>query len=208
MPGQSIRDERARRREAACEIELSAQDLVDRLESRIELLGLGRARFRRGISSLTIHSAELGSLRGVGALRDLVAPNIAHNRVRVIPLEIGQLPRLQRARLDHNHIERLPDTISSLRSLRKLDLSHNNLETLPSSMGRLDSLEELDLSANPLRQLPASVAELRSLRRLRLPSTIEAGALGWVAQRPGLVVVRCAGFDELAYTELSHPERQ
>ena len=58
------------------------------------------------------------------------------NLLRTLPIEIGNLKRLQIFDCSENRIEYLPDEINGLSALTDLHLSQNLLEVIPDTIGK------------------------------------------------------------------------
>ncbi|KAL6779674.1 hypothetical protein ACKKBG_A13250 [Auxenochlorella protothecoides x Auxenochlorella symbiontica] len=93
--------------------------------------------------------------------------NLAGNRLRELPEDVGDLPRLRRLGLKGNRLTCLPPSIGRLRALVELFLTDNALTALPASIGGLESLVKLQASFNELATLPPELARLTRLELLR-----------------------------------------
>ena len=89
-------------------------------------------------------------------------------RLSQLPVELGQLDRLEVLDLTGNGLVRLPPLIGRLTSLRVLRLCGNPLLALPPDIGELTLLEELDLTDVDLSALPDGITRMPKLRRLVL----------------------------------------
>ncbi|KAG0601403.1 hypothetical protein M758_11G107700 [Ceratodon purpureus] len=98
-----------------------------------------------------------------GSVRTLDA---THNKLGVLPEEIGNFINLQRLILAENLLERLPSTVGKLRSLKVLTLDSNRLSLLPEEVGLLQRLERLSVSRNNLNSLPSTLGNLSNLIQL------------------------------------------
>ncbi|KAL2820211.1 Endonuclease/exonuclease/phosphatase [Aspergillus cavernicola] len=76
-----------------------------------------------------------------------------HNKLKVLPSEIGQLRKLSHLDLSGNDLTELPIEIGMLTSLKQLLLFDNSLRTLPYEMGYLYRLEILGIEGNPLEDV-------------------------------------------------------
>jgi Leucine-rich repeat (LRR) protein len=92
--------------------------------------------------------------------------DLSNRQLITLPIEIGQLPRLQTLDLSGNNLTMLPETIGRLFKLRMLNASGNQLKALLEEIGQLFNLETLDISANQLETLPEGLGQLPSLRAL------------------------------------------
>ncbi|MGK7942690.1 MAG: COR domain-containing protein [Crocosphaera sp.] len=106
----------------------------------------------------------------IGELRCLTALNCIDNCLENLPEEIGNLDHLQRLHLAYNQIEALPPEFGRMTQLTELYLSHNNLSFLPVEFGHLHQLERLSLSNNYLQQLPKEFGKLVNLTWLDINS--------------------------------------
>lgn len=90
------------------------------------------------------------------------------NRIRRLPVEIGQLRALRRLYVDNNALEEMPHEIGNLRNLLRLYVGQNQLTSIPHQVFQLVGLQELDLRNNKLHSLPQHDYELRGLLWLGL----------------------------------------
>ena len=96
--------------------------------------------------------------------------NLSHNKLSVIPTEIGALTNLQRLWLNNNNLSVLPTEIGALTNLRNLRMNNNKLSVLPAEIGSLTNLQYLSLNNNKLSVLPAEIGALTNLQTLWLHS--------------------------------------
>jgi hypothetical protein len=93
--------------------------------------------------------------------------NLSHNALHQLPIEIGQMTRLEQLIVSHNALSSLPDEIGQATNLQVLDLSRNAFNTIDRVVGQLSQLRQLLLADNTyLADLPWN--ELCKLRRLEL----------------------------------------
>jgi Leucine-rich repeat (LRR) protein len=82
-----------------------------------------------------------------------------HNKLSMLPPEIGQLTGLHTLDLSDNKLRMLPPEIGQLTNLEVLKLARNQLRVLPPEAGQLTNLRELNLDGNPLEEpLPGLIA--------------------------------------------------
>ncbi|KAI9376003.1 glucose-repressible alcohol dehydrogenase transcriptional effector [Aspergillus egyptiacus] len=79
--------------------------------------------------------------------------HLPHNKLKVLPPEIGQLRRLVHLDLSNNEITELPMEIGMLTNLKRFYIFDNRLRTLPFEMGYLYRLEFLGIEGNPLEDV-------------------------------------------------------
>jgi Leucine-rich repeat (LRR) protein len=88
---------------------------------------------------------------------------LSKNKIRSLPVNIGDLTELTHLALDNNQIETLPVEIGKLHNLRNLDVRSNRLTTLPVEIGNLRSLQVLNVQSNRLATLPYEIGNLNKL---------------------------------------------
>ncbi len=91
----------------------------------------------------------------IGTLGDrLLGLNLAYNRLRSLPPEIGKLKRLRTLILTFNDLTELPSEIGQLTNLETLFVAgwhrSNSLRRLPDEIKHLGNLKQLDLRGNPI----------------------------------------------------------
>jgi internalin A len=111
---------------------------------------------------------ELLQLVGRAAREGRTALNLASQKLRTLPPEIGQLTQLQWLHLSDNELSSLPPEVGQLTQLRSLDLGDNRLGSLPPEIGRLTRLQSLDVGENRLSSLPPEIGQLTNLKSLNL----------------------------------------
>lgn len=121
------------------------------------------------VISLTLNNKNLTTLlpiiRNVTELKVL---NLANNKMKSIPDEVGTLINLEEVRLDNNVLESLTDSIGALINLKRLTMNSNNLTALPETIGRLQKLELFKADNCKLNSLPSTFGNLTSLKELYL----------------------------------------
>lgn len=73
-----------------------------------------------------------------------------HNKMKVLPPQIGQLKHLSHLDVSGNELSAIPEEIGMLTNLKKLLLFDNNLHSLPHEIGYLYQLDTLGIEGNPL----------------------------------------------------------
>lgn len=127
----------------------------------------------QSIDGLDISNNRLVSVPpALPAFRMLTRLSLAHNSIRVLPIDMGQLSRLEVLDLAFNYLSALPSSIVGLSKLRELSLEHNNIRALPDDIEHMECLEGLNLRSNQLSRLdwtslPPHIVRL-SLRQNRL----------------------------------------
>jgi hypothetical protein len=101
-------------------------------------------------------------------LRYLTELNIAGNKLKTLPSELGLLAHLESLNIGFNSLAQLPASTGKLKSLRSLNCSDNSISSLPFEIRHLVSLEELIMPGNICSGIPAAITALRSLRMLDL----------------------------------------
>ena len=109
--------------------------------------------------------------------------------MKVVPDELGSLPRLSMLSFKANRLHTVPPN-SLAPSVQWLILSDNCLRTLPESLGKLKGLRKLMLAGNCLESLPKSLAQCAHLELVRLADNnlselpvalLSLPKLGWIA---------------------------
>lgn len=126
---------------------------------------------------LDLADNSLGKLpKSITELKELTTVNLSNetsylnyrNHIRQLPLEIGNLKKLQRLNMNYHQISKLPSSFSSLQGLEELNLRRNNLRRFPLEIIVLDNLKKLDLSGNKIKKLPDNISTMKSLEVLNL----------------------------------------
>lgn len=101
-------------------------------------------------------------------MRYITEINMAFNKLKTLPSDIGVLANLQKLNLAENMIGKLPDSVSKLKKLRVLNLTGNSFATLPHEFCYMTGIEELNLSNNLFADFPHAVTLLKNLKKLNL----------------------------------------
>ncbi|KAF5188188.1 Lrr repeats and ubiquitin-like domain-containing protein [Thalictrum thalictroides] len=108
------------------------------------------------------------SWEGVTSLKSLRVLSLNHNYLTAIPSSIGSLTSLRELHVANNKLRSLPVEIGELSQLQILEANNNRISTVPSCIGRCSSLIEIDLSSNLLVDLPETFGDLQNLQALHL----------------------------------------
>ena len=76
--------------------------------------------------------------------------NLANKGIKMIPVDMFQLAKVEVLDLSGNSILSLDSKISSMTNLKFLDISNNQLMTLPKDILKLTKLQVFNVSGNPL----------------------------------------------------------
>ncbi|KAK2979512.1 hypothetical protein RJ640_008396 [Escallonia rubra] len=106
--------------------------------------------------------------------------DLSRNRLRELPMEVGELMNLRYLNLSHNLLLELPETVCDLCNLQTLKLvACDHLKRLPQGIGKLISLRHLEIDrTESLKVLPTGIKRLSSLRTLSkfvIGSGVDAG---------------------------------
>jgi hypothetical protein len=99
-------------------------------------------------------------------LRYLTELNVAGNKLKTLPSEMGLLSNLATLNISFNMLAELPVSVGNLKALKSLDCASNNISSLPFNIRHLSLLEELLMAGNICSGIPAAVTSLRSLKIL------------------------------------------
>ena len=94
--------------------------------------------------------------------------DLAFNRLRQLPTEIGELAALASLTLDGNRLADVPTQIGQAAALTKLSLRRNQLTRVPMEMSTLVQLTYLALAANKLTECPTVATRMTKLKLLNL----------------------------------------
>ncbi|XP_028762953.1 LOW QUALITY PROTEIN: phospholipase A I-like [Neltuma alba] len=86
----------------------------------------------------------------------------------VLPVELIQLPHLEKLYLNNNRLSVLPPELGELRSLKVLRVDNNMLSSVPVELRQCDQLVELSLEHNKLVRPLLDLRAMTELRVLRL----------------------------------------
>ncbi|KAI9480377.1 MAG: hypothetical protein EXX96DRAFT_481005 [Benjaminiella poitrasii] len=158
---------------------------------------------------LDLHSCKLNSLsptffNNLARISRLKRLNIAINKLKAIPEEIGKLISLQWLNLNDNQLTELPETLTRLSCLVKIGLAQNQLEQLPPFMFmHMISLEKIDVRSNRLRYLPPSMLGLIRAAEMDLnPETAVPPRVVFKSSHQPQCLLECCGICELRYHEV------
>lgn len=73
--------------------------------------------------------------------------------LKQLPLEIGELGKLEELILPNNHLSELPFTFAGMRELKRLNLDSNAFAKFPDSLKGLPKLHHVSIDANPFAPL-------------------------------------------------------
>ncbi|XP_027088093.1 phospholipase A I-like isoform X2 [Coffea arabica] len=137
---------------------------------------LMRSNFANGVGGggAAAEGAGAGHGAGVGAVvgcaehwKSVTLVSLCGLGLSVLPVEVTQLPLLEKLYLDNNKLLTLPPELGGLKNLKVLAVDFNLLASVPAELRQCDGLLELSLEHNKLvRPLLdfRSMAELRVLR--------------------------------------------
>ncbi|MFH4978211.1 hypothetical protein AB6A40_004920 [Gnathostoma spinigerum] len=94
--------------------------------------------------------------------------DLSENKIKELPLSIGEFSNLKQLHLASNRLSSLPDEIGLLKALEVFNAASNLLTDLPLSFAGLRSLKTLNLSDNKFIKLPVVICHLPSLDTLHL----------------------------------------
>ncbi len=94
--------------------------------------------------------------------------DLNHQRLTLLPPEVGQLENLTTLNANHNQLVFIPPELGCLTSLRDLGLRNNCLPRIPKELGQLLDLVWIDLNNNRISDLPGEIGNLRALIWLSL----------------------------------------
>ncbi|WP_299431836.1 hypothetical protein [uncultured Aquimarina sp.] len=118
-----------------------------------------------------IESQDIGSWQGVTVEEGRVTglgPADLQLRMKVLPVSIGNLTKLEILSIEGLRLEEIPSEIGNLKELVILFLSNNLLQEIPLEIGSLDKLRWLDLQTNLLEDIPLEIGNLRDLLTLNI----------------------------------------
>lgn len=109
-------------------------------------------------------------------LTQLEAIDLSHNALRIVPMELFQLPYLRNLYLNNNNLFDLNTNLQALAKpikapLQYLNVANCNLNEVP-DLGILPDLFHLNLSTNPLKDITSqSFSPLCNLKTIDLNNT-------------------------------------
>lgn len=99
---------------------------------------------------------------------DLRTMDLSSNRLRELPLSIGQFSVLRQLHIQDNRFTELPEELGCLRKLEVLNAAGNQLETIPESLIGCTALSNVNLANNRLSFVPISLTNMMRLELLDL----------------------------------------
>ncbi|KAF1765966.1 hypothetical protein GCK72_005920 [Caenorhabditis remanei] len=93
---------------------------------------------------------------------------LSENKIREIPLFIGQFTQLKQLHLSNNCLELLPDEIGSMKKLEILNLAGNKIKSLPDTIVGCTDLRTIDVSSNCFEMFPVAIISCLQLDLLNL----------------------------------------
>jgi len=110
---------------------------------------------------LTVFPDEIRQLAWLTSL------SVVSTDIKVLPDWIGELANLRVLDISANQkIRELPLSLGNLRRLKKLILDNTGLKKLPSFVGNLLSLEILEISLYDIKEVPQCILDLPKLKRI------------------------------------------
>ena len=86
---------------------------------------------------------------------------------RKLPMEIGQLTKVQTIQWTNQNLRTIPDEIGQLKQLEELNVLDNNIQKIPDAICQCTSLRILRVGGE-LTSLPNCLKDMRSLRHLSI----------------------------------------
>nr|GMD86050.1 phospholipase A I [Ipomoea batatas] len=129
------------------------------------LLKLMRSNFSNGVGSGADGEALLGCAEH---WRSVTVVSLAGLGLTGLPVEISQLPLLERLYLDNNKLATLPPELGELKNLKVLAADSNMLVSVPVELRQCVGLVELSLEHNKLVRPLLDFRAMTELRVLRL----------------------------------------
>lgn len=80
-----------------------------------------------------------------------------------LPVDIGNLKKLEVLNADHNLLTSVPRSIANITNLKTLNLSGNRLHAFPLELCNLRNLDVVDLSSNAIMELPGNIGGLQAV---------------------------------------------
>ncbi|ORX99274.1 L domain-like protein [Basidiobolus meristosporus CBS 931.73] len=117
--------------------------------STLKVLGLGRNEIR-----------ELP--KEIGELTELVALGLRGNLLTSLP-DLSGLTKLNALNVAHNKLKGLPLSVAKCVALEAIFAFNNEMTRIPASIGRMPKLHSLFLTGNHIEYLPAEILEIPNL---------------------------------------------
>lgn len=132
---------------------------------------------------------DLENLQGLDQMLSLKKLVVSHNKLKCLPMCIGDLPCLEEFHATDNQLARLPDSLCELTRLRHLSCDSNKIVILPDNLGCLNALETIDASHNRLRYLPESIKDITGLKHLVVSDNDIKDLPGWISNMKEVVLL-------------------
>ena len=147
-----------------CELEILPMALGDTLFLQTSFLH-GICLPHNNITSILNPALPQVSLYHLRYVKEL---NLTHNRISILPGDIGALSSLVTLNLSGNRLSTLPLSISRLRALKTLDLTENNFSTLMDELAGMESLENIELQKNLFQAIPPPIVRMKNIKVINM----------------------------------------
>lgn len=100
------------------------------------------------LKNLKEFKVSCGSYTSIKSLKLIIKKeNVS---LKEIPVEIGNLAKLETLSINHTGIKRIPSEVANLKNLEVLDLHNNMIEELPEELKYKESFRYFNISENPI----------------------------------------------------------